>query len=476
MSGPQWICGSTLRGLIYDNASGKPLARARVSLEALGETPPHPPSVLTDSSGSFAFFSLPAGTYLLKAQKQGYLTATYGQRRWSQPGTPIVLEPDKEFALELRLRRLSAVTGRVFDENELGLPGIAVYAYSATGRRRQVGAGVTDDRGVYRIAGLEPGDYYIRTGARELEDRRGLLPTFYGQSVQIQGARIVKVELEGEREGVDIAPIPGRLSHLTVTLHGPVPATVNLETEAGRRSVHAQPGGTVSFGELAPGPYVLWAFTNGRPSYSAWQEIDLGAEQENVSLTLAASPTLQLRCSQREDKSATLEGISAFLRPKDESDAGNAKRVACGETAPLRPGLWEIGVMAPPEFFVASVSNVRIGKDGFEFKLLPGQSVAIEVTLSKRPARLKGSVKTAEGSPAIGAPVILRAKDEELNSQLGGPRTTVTNEKGEFSLFALPPGRYEVYSSFSEGEHVKGEAVELKEGEQFDVDLTLLEP
>lgn len=69
-------------------------------------------------------------------------------------------------AIDFRLPRGSIITGHLYDENGDPLPGATVQAARyqfAQGRRQLVAAGTaqTDDRGEYRVWGLNPGEYYI---------------------------------------------------------------------------------------------------------------------------------------------------------------------------------------------------------------------------------------------------------------------------------------------------------------------------
>jgi protocatechuate 3,4-dioxygenase beta subunit len=63
------------------------------------------------------------------------------------------------------MKRLGVIAGEVLDENGLGLPNVAVYAYQVGARLRLAQSGLTNDRGSYRIAGLGPGAILCADGA-----------------------------------------------------------------------------------------------------------------------------------------------------------------------------------------------------------------------------------------------------------------------------------------------------------------------
>jgi hypothetical protein len=129
LAAAQAACAAVVEGYVLEQQSGRPVARARVTLQAIPPPAAAARPVFTDSRGYFSFRTSQAGAVLLTAEKRGYAPAYYGQRRWNGPGTPIVLEGDAAFRADIRLRRLGAVSGLVADENGLGLPDVPVFAY-----------------------------------------------------------------------------------------------------------------------------------------------------------------------------------------------------------------------------------------------------------------------------------------------------------------------------------------------------------
>ncbi len=154
----------TISGRVLAADTGRPIPRARVLLSAAqfdGR------GALTDNTGVFSLTGLPEGRFTLTVSKSGFVTLSYGQRRPQQAGTPLQLAAGQEIkGIEFRLPPGSVITGRVVDENGDPLPGTGVrvlsYQYQQ-GNRQLVPAGnaQTDDRGVYRVWGLNPGDYYV---------------------------------------------------------------------------------------------------------------------------------------------------------------------------------------------------------------------------------------------------------------------------------------------------------------------------
>ena len=123
-------------------------------------------STTTDETGRFAFSALPEGRFNLSASKPGHVSGTYGQRQPGRPGTPIQLADGQRLQVQLQITRGGVITGTVLDENAEAIPGTPVRALRyvmQSGQRtlQSAGNGQTDDRGVYRIYGLQPGEYIV---------------------------------------------------------------------------------------------------------------------------------------------------------------------------------------------------------------------------------------------------------------------------------------------------------------------------
>ena len=441
---------AVLRGVVSDYLTGRPVARARVTIEAVGNNQgPIPPPSLTDANGAFALPQLSPGAYLLSVHKKGFVRSRFGQRQWNAPGTPIVLEKDSLFSADLKLHRPSAVMGEVLDENHLGLAGVSVYAWK-TGRTLKLAAGAeTDDRGFFRIAGLPPGRYLVRTGSKELEDGQGILPTFFGGAIRASEATPVDLNLDREVVKLTIVPRQGRLCNLSGTVTGGPPGKVILYTDTGKREVSVSPGGQFSIDQLAPGEYELLAESGpGAALRVAQSRIVLAKDNENVALTLSAAPRLRVRCESAAGRLPAMQGVSIFVRRREESADSQSLRITCDENLPILPGRWEFAASSPPDMYVAEVRNAIAAENSYDVHVNLEQSTEVTVIFASQSGTLSGKAIAADGETAIGAPVFLNAVEVDLRSRLGGARMVRANEKGEYRFSGLPPGKYEVISSF----------------------------
>jgi protocatechuate 3,4-dioxygenase beta subunit len=169
---------------VIDPASGKGVAGAVVTLNggparaaalaqaglapAMPAPPPPPPQILTDNDGRFAFMNLTRGNYTLSATKSGYTAGAYGRVRPGGPTRTLQLDDGEKLPdATVRLFKLGSISGTVSDD--AGEPVVStmirVYRRSLMAGRRVLtpsgGQVATDDRGMYRIGNLPPGEYVV---------------------------------------------------------------------------------------------------------------------------------------------------------------------------------------------------------------------------------------------------------------------------------------------------------------------------
>jgi uncharacterized protein (DUF2141 family) len=165
-------------GRVVDAASGRPLAGAIVSLEGGIVTAPPPsgglPRAITNGNGQFVFRRLPKGTFGLTVLKPGYVEGAYGRSRPGGSSAMVELADGQRTSdVVIPMWRFAALAGTVTDEAGEPLVGVEVRAFErryVAGRRR-LSAGVsqqTDDRGMYRIGNLPPGEYVVGFVSREV--------------------------------------------------------------------------------------------------------------------------------------------------------------------------------------------------------------------------------------------------------------------------------------------------------------------
>jgi protocatechuate 3,4-dioxygenase beta subunit len=206
--------GDAITGRVLGD-EGNPLVNAQVSahpVEARGPSP-IPGYTTTDDEGFFRLTRLPPGEYFISCKAEGYLSAsvsaterpTKSNDRYLQPGDSVTITMIKG----------GVITGRVTDAEDravIAIPMGLEYVRSDNDRPMRasnVGQEVlTDDRGVYRFFGLQPGSYLVRAGGRGQQKHGpsafdGNAPTYYSSATR-EAAAEVRVRAGEETTGIDI--------------------------------------------------------------------------------------------------------------------------------------------------------------------------------------------------------------------------------------------------------------------------------
>jgi hypothetical protein len=359
---PAMLCAAVIRGNVVENQTSKPLARAVVTLQPVQGTPGGAQTVRTDSYGGFAFSSLAAGAYMVRVSKVGFLPAEYGQKRWNAAGTPIGLTADDSAVVSIRLHRYGAITGTVVDENDVGVGEHRVAAYRDSQPPVLVTSAISDDRGVYRLSGLDPGTYLVRTGAVQNEGV-DYLPTFAKETLRVEEAHMVAVAVDEESASVNVRPAPGKLFRLSGVAEGNSPGavTVTLASDMGRQTVQGSgPQFPFEFHALAPGPYELYAEMPGDPRRNVQHQASftqLMLERD----TNRRLPLLPIRETLFDFTPPLVDPKAAQLWARRVDLAGTSATAAVpltGSRAMLFSGRWEIHLSPPPGFYVSGFSSL----------------------------------------------------------------------------------------------------------------------
>jgi protocatechuate 3,4-dioxygenase beta subunit len=182
-----------------------------------GVEQPPAPSGVTDAEGRYRLTNVAPGAYRVSVFAPAH--AVEGERDSLTPGKLVnVAEGDNVEGVDFSLTRGAVITGRVIDEKDRPVIAAPVNAYKLDADGSQQSAGPfnymfvrweTDDRGIYRIFGLEAGRYLVvadfgsggRTG-------NGYLRTFHPDAVEEAQAKVVEVKSGEEAANIDIKVAP----------------------------------------------------------------------------------------------------------------------------------------------------------------------------------------------------------------------------------------------------------------------------
>jgi 5-hydroxyisourate hydrolase-like protein (transthyretin family) len=319
--------------VVTDDAGARPVRRATLTIAGGGLRGSR--ETVTDDQGRFAFAGLQAGGYTLSATKAAWLTTYFGSRHpgvQSFGSTPLTLaDGEHNTTVVLRLLHGSAITGTIL--NQAGRPAavnVRLLQFRMTDGQRTLvpvsGGNAddrTDDRGVYRLYGLTPGEYVVAAMAADqvfgdeaalhqvtpdvlqsallaLDPRAarrsgseavsqgpavGYTNVYFPGTVDLTEAGTVKVGPDDEKSGIDfpLQLVPtAQVSGTVVSPDGQPPARAQVSLVllgqaddlalgplAGAVFALTQPDGTFRVSPVAPGRYALLARAADRPGASA---------------------------------------------------------------------------------------------------------------------------------------------------------------------------------------------------------------
>src|SRR5579862_6193 len=151
---------ATILGVVTDAGHPVPGATVSLGLPAISDE-------LTDDQGRFAFVDLPAGSYSIQADKPGYVSSGFGERRPDGQDQSLPLSDGQHVTdVAIQLWKLGAISGTVVDdagEPVVGAPVQAFWVRTLSDGSVATAASVarTDDRGVYRLSRIRPGYRYL---------------------------------------------------------------------------------------------------------------------------------------------------------------------------------------------------------------------------------------------------------------------------------------------------------------------------
>jgi hypothetical protein len=184
---------------------GQPMADASVFAYRIGERLGSGHSPTVDDDGNFKMVGLWPTAYVFSARAPGYVFADL-------PVEDNVHRIGEN--VTIRMVKGGVITGRVTDETGEPLVGVTVRPHRLRNQEGspaissveslELGIGITDDRGIYRVFGLRPGVYIVSTsGDAYYGQVRNDAPTYYPSATR-DTATEINLRAGEEVSGVDI--------------------------------------------------------------------------------------------------------------------------------------------------------------------------------------------------------------------------------------------------------------------------------
>jgi protocatechuate 3,4-dioxygenase beta subunit len=471
-----------MQGTVVD-AAGKPVRGAEIRLTPLtGGMQPGGPAypAVSDENGAFVLENITPHPRLgLTARKTGYQQFRYGSASQAAPTVPIpIAEGESLTGLVLVMEQEGVLTGRVVRAEGGGpMANAAIIVTNTTAARTLPITGVTNDRGEFRIAGLNPGSYRL---AAQIAEGAAVMTTYYPGVTDRAAATPLEVREGQQTTGIElrIPKIKGYMLRgsftgsstgtvvYSATPNGTSPA---LAMNGAVMAPNPLRGDRSSFelGPLTPGEYLVMAMavvgtkiavvgravvtivnadvdgvTLAPPrTYTVTGKVAL--EDGTVEQLLGSVPPAGGRGGRG---AATNAGPTLTLTPKETGGSAAPVRATIGADGTFRfddvqPGLYTLGSTLFMATYLKSLmwdgqdvtSDLKIESNG-----------EMSLTYRRGAVRVAGNATGADGKPVAGATALIWPAESRPARTGGGARASSIDATGAFAMPAIPPGLYYV--------------------------------
>jgi hypothetical protein len=171
-----------------------------------------PPTVMTDHDGIFKLDRLPAAQYVIAPSVPGF----YNPQKKSQYQDGIYInlgDGEQASGQDFALKRGAVVTGRLSDGSGRSLieQPVVLKKVGGQGKSQTIQCSErTDDRGIYRCYGLEPGKYIVGAGSDPKDESYPMLGAqtyarvWYPSVAQEEQATPLELTVEKETANIDL--------------------------------------------------------------------------------------------------------------------------------------------------------------------------------------------------------------------------------------------------------------------------------
>lgn len=527
---------STMRGRVFDSATGRTLPRAHVLVFDLSATE-RQHVLVTDERGEFSLKNLVAGTYGITVKEPGIIDPLLNLLDPHADLTTVSVDGMNNVEVDVRALRGGVISGRVTRAGGEAATGATIallrekkgrmFPYRVGGAQTK-----TDRRGIYRISGLPSGEYFVSAAEENTiqvtveqkgeevaynSDYGSLKGTFYQATTDIRNATPVHVEAGTESGNINITLVE-RSTHV---LSGKVlagrtgrpagRARVVIQNKdasgkilTGRQVTEVDAQGNWSFREVPDGTYLvtivplpdpvldsndgkghganydraLRRFTHRR------QEVTIaGADLTGVVIEVYQGASIYGTVTVDGDKPLPTEmyvhyWAGAFVPARVEADGTFALNGVPAGNVYLDAYSWPEG-----KFYVKSI-NAQ-GQDLLREPLKAEEGAEIKdvrIVISPEVAMLTGRALSAQGGAPLGGVNVVLVPVEPARQRVSTARPFgITNDDGAFKITGAP-GEYllmiwkrgdpKINEEFIKTRAAHAPRVTLASGESKSMDIT----
>ena len=469
--------------------SGRPIIGAHVTIRQVSSpiSTTAPNKTRTDKDGRFKIGALPNASYTVSASSPGY----FASEESANLGVKVYGLGE---SVNIVLVKGGVITGTITSATATPLAAINVRAIKVADPHGGKVARTfsierqSDDRGIYRIYGLEPGDYIVVAGVateRSVNYYRNQVPTYHPAG-SLSTARKIQVEAGFENTGIDITLRNETAYSISGTiLSSPTNSVANVSIGLFDATSGVSVYDTSLLMDKEREDFAIRGVRDGEyellvqcssclpPSFSVSRIKVEGGDISNLNVNLerVGSATGRIEVETTDAGSKGCEGVDKHALGTHEikGELDLTKAVAPSVVLPkvvdskvnkggefalnnLRRGLYRLKVKpASDDLYLKSAALIKnsgsrerlrdLANDGLLVK--PGDEIRdIVVTLAYGAALVKGKVITEAGHQLSGVHLYLVPAETKYADAVSLYAETTVNADGTFRFANITPGNY----------------------------------
>jgi protocatechuate 3,4-dioxygenase beta subunit len=478
ISGRVTIEGKGAAGItVVATTSGSPLDNRTVA------------KTTTDDDGKYQLTGLAAGQFMIMPLAKAFVVGTSGA--YKQPGQLMTVAEGETIAkIDFALVRGGVITGRITDSDGRPVIGerVSVVVRDAADPGRPMAMldgsrNKTDDRGIYRVYGLAPGNYKVSVGQAAGADNFAIMgmggsqytKTFYPGVAEEARATVLEINEGTEVSNIDIVarksgrgssvsgrvvdadssqPVPNvyvvysSLKEGTQQLGGMNFSGIQTDANGKFRLENVQPGHYVAYMLAVPGQGASSSSYSDQTPFDVSDgdvsgvdiKVHLGATISGIAVVennFDPAVTSLLQTLSLVAFSNAKVGALSFSRSQISADG----RFSFSGLAPGKVQINVVGFPTPPK----GLTLVRTEVDGIEQRegievSAGGQIAGVRLVFAYGAGSIRGEVRAESGVLPTGLTLVI------VNSASGGARrfSSGVDERGHFVVESVPPGAYEM--------------------------------
>ena len=473
---PDKISGATITGKVTVKGKGAPGVAVVLVLDAEGYQRATRYRAFTDDTGTYRITNVPPGNYRAETAAPGFVAVDEFPNPFDRSTKLLINKDETVENIDFVLVRGGVITGKVTDsdgrpliEETVSISSMVSNQGYTFSRQR---AARTDDRGVYRIFGIPPGNYKVSAGTNELSpswERPHFRQTFHPNVTDASEATTINVTEGSETTNVDITlkgvdrtySVRGRIiDGETGRPMANVPYGITVYISSGNRSGLSDGSVTNSNGEfkwenLRPGKYAV--YVNSLP------DSDLTAEEAPFEVNDRDVTDLVVKMI----KITTVSGVIILDGTDDKSVLAKLSRIHVSariEAENNSTTTSGVGIRSDGSFWFtglpAGVATFGVEGGGFELVRVERNGVVqpAGITIRNREkidgirlivrygnASIRGVLKLPNDAPLpANAKLFVSLKRIGEPEQSASNRWAEVDARGQFVAEGLLPGTYDV--------------------------------